>query len=117
MSRLGRERLIESFAQKRKLKPDSVTLVDATFRQNGADTEVVLTAPLSGSTKIRGEIGTVMLNAGKDFVIKHFEMATNSRVTNRGQDWMMAVHKPGENGMIGATFLLGFAQQYRLGGV
>ena len=31
-------------------------------------------------------------------------------------DWMMAVHKPGKNSEIGATFLLGFAQQYRFGG-
>ncbi|HTK84405.1 MAG TPA: hypothetical protein VL625_04905 [Patescibacteria group bacterium] len=115
MSRLGRERLIESFAQKRKLKPASVSLVDATFRQDGADTEVILTAPLSGSTRIRGEIGNVMLNAGKDFVIKHFEMANHSRVTNAGRDWMMAVHNPGRNGEISATFLLGFAQQYRFG--
>jgi len=116
MSRLGRERLIESFAQKRKLKPGSVSLVDATFRQNGPDTEIVLTAPLQGTTKIRGEIGNVMLNAGKDFVIRHFEMATESRVTNAGRDWMMAVHEPGKNGEIGATFLLGFARQYRFGG-
>lgn len=113
MSRLGRERLIESFAQKRNLKPGSVTLVDATFRQNGTDTEITLTAPLKGSTKIRGEIGDVMLRAGKDYIIRSFEMATESRVTNAGRDWMMAVHKPDDNGEIGATFLLGFAQQYR----
>jgi hypothetical protein len=111
MSRLGRERLIESFMKKRG--SNNVALVDATFRQDGADTEIVLTAPLNGNTRIRGEIGNVMLNAGKDFVIRNFEMATQSRVGNRGQDWMMSVHQPGDNGEVTATFLLGFAQPHR----
>ena len=113
---MGRDRLVEKFAEKRGVE---VKAVDVQFRRQGSDTEVIVGAPVNTRTTVRGyDLQDAIGGPGTSFVLRSFEDAIGRPIANRGNGWLAAFDDPQTSPpgvTINATYFITATPQRRLG--